>query len=1100
MRFKPLQQKWPDVFLQRTVEVGWRLLWFLSFLGASGQTLVVAAEEVSTVPIYVRTLSATGTVCELARSDVREQFLARFRRMSQKPLDDSHLVSLQGLSTWEISFSGFSEEAESAFQFAANIWAEFISSPVAIRVDAEFVDMDEPDVLGGAGPTVLIRNFTGDVPDTYFSVSLANFLAGNDLSSQDDIQVSINSGFPNWYFGIDGNPGSNEIDFVSVVLHELAHGLGFSDSFHVNNSNIGSWGVGEYPVIYDRFVEDYLGRNLIDTDLYPQSSITLGTALTGDTFLVGANSMDVVLFSPSSFEVGSSIAHLDESTYPAEGENSLMTPYLSSSESQHDPGAVVKGIFQDLGWSWLNLVVNHSPFANAGPEREVNEQEFITLNDASGFDPDGDNLSFSWNQIIGPTVSFNEISQTPSFQAPETDGETIIVLELTVSDGFVSDSDLVNIRVLDLDINHPPKAAAGPNQTVDEGEVVILDGGSSSDIEGDELSFQWEQQFGPMVQLLNSSSSLTTFVAPGVDSNTTLRFCLTVDDGQASDKDNIDILVRNGAGNLPPVADAGSDQIVEEGEEVWLDGTSSFDPNGDDLTFNWSQVSGPTVIFSDSGSGSLMFQAPTVEENSVLVFELTVNDGVLSDSDVVSIIVNDVESIIDFAQFAFGSGLTSELFLVSLTSTSVTEAVVLMTTSDGDPWSLSLNEMEVNGQLEVSVPPGGFIHLMTVSDGPVESGSIRVVSDQTLDGLILFTGPFGLAGIPPGTSSKQGFRTLVETNVHKTIDTGFSVVNLEDESALLDIDLLDLEGNLVSTAATDVNLLELEGRGQRSLFVTDLDFSPPVDFSTFLGILRTKSDREVGATAIQTRPGEFAALPVTSEESISSESMDMAFSQALDFAQFADGEGLTSQIYLMNLANTADASVLAIARDMEGEILPVDLLDATDDQPAAGIIPANGGQVSRTRGEGVLQAGSLKIETTQPLSGTILFGGDFGLAGVPSSGIMESGFRTIIQIDAEKEINTGVAIVNLGNESISLEPALFDASGFKIEILDTPHVISILPGGQMRFFITDFSWAEESLDNFVGILEIKSTGLVGATAIQTRPGQFAALPVTRLPD
>ena len=66
--------------------------------------------------------------------------------------------------------------------------------------------------------------------------------------------------------------------------------------------------------------------------------------------------------------------------------------------------------------------------------------------------------------------------------------------------------------------------------------------------------------------------------------------------------------------------------------------------------------------------------------------------------------------------------------------------------------------------------------------------------------------------------------------------------------------------------------------------------------------------------------------------------------------------------------------------------------------------------------------------------------------------------------------------------------------------MDTPHVISILPGGQMRFFITDFSWAEESLDNFVGILEIKSTGLVGATAIQTRPGQFAALPVTRLPD
>ena len=224
-------------------------------------------------------------------------------------------------------------------------------------------------------------------------------LAGSDLqSNRADIQSSINSAFTNWYFGTDGNPESNEVDLVSVVLHELAHGLGFSDSFNVNDADRGSWEFGSRPAIYDRFLGDGSGRNLIDTAIYPNPSMALGNTLSSNSvFFEGANTVSAVLFSPFDFQPESSIAHVDESTYyPASG-NALMTPLLASEEREHGPGSLTQSILQDMGWGWLNEVVNHAPFADAGPGQQVNEQEVVTLNQAGGFDPDGDTLSFSWD-------------------------------------------------------------------------------------------------------------------------------------------------------------------------------------------------------------------------------------------------------------------------------------------------------------------------------------------------------------------------------------------------------------------------------------------------------------------------------------------------------------------------------------------------------------------------------------------------------------------------------------------------------------------------------------------------------------------------------
>ena len=125
-----------------------------------------------------------------------------------------------------------------AFQAAANIWGGLITSPVTIRVGATFDPLTcsaTSAILGSAGPTEVFRDFSGaPVASTWFSKAEANALAGSELdAAKVDITAQFNSSigtscaFPNgWYYGLNGNPGSN-IDLISVVVHELGHGLGF---------------------------------------------------------------------------------------------------------------------------------------------------------------------------------------------------------------------------------------------------------------------------------------------------------------------------------------------------------------------------------------------------------------------------------------------------------------------------------------------------------------------------------------------------------------------------------------------------------------------------------------------------------------------------------------------------------------------------------------------------------------------------------------------------------------------------------------------------------------------------------------------------------
>jgi hypothetical protein len=262
-------------------------------------------------------------------------------------------------ATISVTYNGFTPQAQAAFQYAVDIWESLLVSNVEIKVDAYWKPFG-PGVLGSCGPDYFIRDFGAGVAGTWYPAALANKVAGSDLDpSGGDITANFSSTF-NWYLGTDGNTPSNQFDFATVVLHELGHGLGLIGLMSVDSgTGQGQWGYGTgYPGIYDRFTENGSGQSLINTALFTNPSIALGSQLTsnnlffdGPNAVAANNGIRPKLFAPSPWQSGSSYSHLDENTYAPGTPNSLMTPYLDYAEAIHNPGPITMGILRDSGWS-----------------------------------------------------------------------------------------------------------------------------------------------------------------------------------------------------------------------------------------------------------------------------------------------------------------------------------------------------------------------------------------------------------------------------------------------------------------------------------------------------------------------------------------------------------------------------------------------------------------------------------------------------------------------------------------------------------------------------------------------------------------------------
>ncbi len=259
-------------------------------------------------------------------------------------------ANLEKKSNFLINFNTVPSIARPAIQAAVDIWSENFASTVPINVNVKWGSSSSYGVLASASAKNNFSNFNGAPDKTlYYASALANALAGRDLDpTSPEIEISITSNAP-WYYGTDGICPARSFDLVSVILHEMGHGLGFvSGNYYEPFSGFGRV---DQPTPFDAYAQLPDGRRLADM---PSPSLEAGKAMTSDLFWSGENAIKAnngikpKLYTPSIYEAGSSISHLDEATFSKSVDNAVMTPNLDSGEVFHLPGPLVLAMFEDM--------------------------------------------------------------------------------------------------------------------------------------------------------------------------------------------------------------------------------------------------------------------------------------------------------------------------------------------------------------------------------------------------------------------------------------------------------------------------------------------------------------------------------------------------------------------------------------------------------------------------------------------------------------------------------------------------------------------------------------------------------------------------------
>ena len=187
--------------------------------------------------------------------------------------------------------------------------------------------------------------------------------------------------------------------------------------------------------------------------------------------------------------------------------------------------------------------------------------------------------------------------------------------------------------------NQLPVANAGQDQFVFTNVLVTLDGSASYDPDFNlPLSYSWTQVGGPPITLNNPATVSPSFITPGLPGIVTLQLIVTDSLLGISTPDYVNVTFSN----TPPVADAGPDQTVNTLAPVMLDGSASYDPDGNlPLTYNWLQTGGPGVLLSNPQAVQPTFTSPLIP--CVLTFDLYITDslGATSLPDQVTITVQN---------------------------------------------------------------------------------------------------------------------------------------------------------------------------------------------------------------------------------------------------------------------------------------------------------------------------------------------------------------------------------------------------------------------------------------------------------------------------
>jgi hypothetical protein len=265
------------------------------------------------------------------------------------------------------------------FARAAALWGAQLASVVPIHVSTQMVPLTctvTSGILASTGPASVHRDFpAAPLPATWYPQALANALAGTDLApTTPDIDTQFNSALGSsgcltgstFYLGLDGQPGSGQLDMLTIALHEFAHGLGFlsfvdfstgaelmgfDDAFLLSSRQLGV----SVPDLSAMTNQERVAAALSDPDLYWSGASVQGAA---STLSAGLISGHVRLYAPSVLSSGSSVSHYSTALTP----NQLMEPFYAGPTRDL---TLTADLLHDLGWSFA--AAPKVPALPAGP-------------------------------------------------------------------------------------------------------------------------------------------------------------------------------------------------------------------------------------------------------------------------------------------------------------------------------------------------------------------------------------------------------------------------------------------------------------------------------------------------------------------------------------------------------------------------------------------------------------------------------------------------------------------------------------------------------------------------------------------------------------
>jgi YD repeat-containing protein len=384
-----------------------------------------------------------------------------------------------------------------------------------------------------------------------------------------------------------------------------------------------------------------------------------------------------------------------------------------------------------------------------------------------------------------------------------------------------------------VSLGRAPVADAGTDQTAGEGVPVTLDGSASFDPDGDAISFSWTQLEGPPVSLSDPSAEQPAFVSPTVFADALLLFQLEVSDGRQTTAATVNVTVLNDV-NEAPVADAGPDLFRRLSTQVTLDGSASYDPNGDTITYSWTLVSvpaGSAAALDDPLSETPHFIADAEGE---YLLELTVADGALTSSaDQVTVTVaNDggpptVAIIADPPTADIGADVRL------IVTANDDQAIALLTlTVNGTPVALDASGVGIFS----SAVAGSFEAVATATDfGGNQATALTTFRVRTLLPVIQITSPLdgdSVTNITDITGTVTD-GTFVEYSVaFAPVDGAFKVI-ASGTSPVVDGVIGQFDPTLLPNGAYILRIEAKDSQGNRTVVRNEVNVTGDVKLGNF---------------------------------------------------------------------------------------------------------------------------------------------------------------------------------------------------------------------------------------------------------------------------